>query len=77
MLGNVFEWTEDCWNENYNGAPNDGSAWVRGDCSQRVVRGGSFDNNDHNQRCGNRNNNDGARPWVGFRLASTPLRQSR
>ena len=27
MHGNVWEWTEDCWNDNYNGAPNDGSAW--------------------------------------------------
>jgi formylglycine-generating enzyme required for sulfatase activity len=26
MHGNVFEWCEDCWNESYQGAPNDGSA---------------------------------------------------
>ena len=42
MLGNVWEWTEDCWNGSYNGAPNDGSAWTAGDCSQRVVRGGAW-----------------------------------
>lgn len=43
-LGNLWEWVEDCWHENYQGAPYDGSAWVRdGDCSQRVLRGGSFD----------------------------------
>lgn len=42
MLGNVWEWTEDCWNESYRGAPGDGSAWLQGDCSKRVVRGGSW-----------------------------------
>jgi formylglycine-generating enzyme required for sulfatase activity len=44
MYGNVWEWTEDCWNKNYSGAPTDGSAWVVGDCSMRVVRGGSWFN---------------------------------
>ena len=43
MLGNVWEWTQDCWNGNYSGAPTDGSAWAAGDCSQRVVRGGSWE----------------------------------
>ena len=42
MLGNVGEWTEDCWNENYNSAPTDGRAWMAGNCSQRVLRGGSW-----------------------------------
>lgn len=42
MLGNVWEWTEDCWNESFQGAPADGSAWTQGDCSKRVVRGGSW-----------------------------------
>ncbi|MEQ9360164.1 MAG: formylglycine-generating enzyme family protein, partial [Rhodospirillales bacterium] len=41
--GNVFEWVEDCWNESYAGAPSDGSAWTAGDCSRRVLRGGSWD----------------------------------
>ena len=40
--GNVWEWVEDCWNESYHGAPADGSAWETGDCSQRVLRGGSW-----------------------------------
>jgi len=40
--GNVWEWTHDCWNDNYQGAPNDGSAWQSGDCSRRVLRGGSW-----------------------------------
>jgi len=43
MLGNAGEWTQDCWNGNYGGAPVDGSAWAAGDCSMRVVRGGSWD----------------------------------
>lgn len=41
--GNVWEWCKDCWHENYNGAPTDGSAWI--DCSDpgfRVIRGGSW-----------------------------------
>jgi formylglycine-generating enzyme required for sulfatase activity len=42
MLGNVWEWTADCWNESYQGAPADGSAWQQGDCERRVVRGGSW-----------------------------------
>ena len=42
MVGNVWEWTEDCWNANYQGAPADGSAWTSGDCDTRVVRGGSW-----------------------------------
>ena len=43
MSGNVGEWVEDCWHENYARAPVDGSAWVRGgDCEHRVLRGGSF-----------------------------------
>ena len=44
MHGNVFEWVQDCWNESYQGAPTDGSAWESGDCSRRVVRGGSWVN---------------------------------
>ena len=41
--GNVWEWVEDCWHEDYEGAPADGSAWTAGgDCSLRVIRGGSW-----------------------------------
>lgn len=42
MAGNVSEWLQDCANSNYRGAPVDGSAWQRGDCQQRMVRGGAF-----------------------------------
>ena len=42
VLGNVWEWTDDCWNGSYAGAPTDGSPWASGDCTQRVLRGGSW-----------------------------------
>lgn len=42
VLGNVSEWVQDCWHANYDGAPNDGRAWESGDCSRRVIRGGSW-----------------------------------
>jgi formylglycine-generating enzyme required for sulfatase activity len=41
MSGNVLEWVEDCWANDYAGAPSDGSARIDGDCSQRELRGGS------------------------------------
>jgi formylglycine-generating enzyme required for sulfatase activity len=40
--GNAFQWLQDCWHANYQGAPSDGSAWVSGDCGGRVIRGGSW-----------------------------------
>ncbi|MDE2921371.1 MAG: formylglycine-generating enzyme family protein [Acidobacteriota bacterium] len=40
--GNVWEWTADCWNDSYEGAPTDGSAWLDGDCVGRVTRGGAY-----------------------------------
>lgn len=40
--GNVWEWVEDCWNPSYLGGPADGNAWSSGDCSSRVLRGGSW-----------------------------------
>jgi len=43
MHGNVWEWCEDVYHDNYNGAPTDGSAWLSGgDSSVRVLRGGSW-----------------------------------
>jgi formylglycine-generating enzyme required for sulfatase activity len=42
-LGNVGEWTEDCWNRDYRGAPIDGSAALKGECGLRAVRGGAWD----------------------------------
>jgi formylglycine-generating enzyme required for sulfatase activity len=43
MHGLVREWCADCWHENYDGIPTDGSAWITGgDCQKRVLRGGSW-----------------------------------
>ena len=43
MHGNVWEWTADCDNATYEGAPSDGSAWTVGRCTMRVLRGGAWD----------------------------------
>jgi formylglycine-generating enzyme required for sulfatase activity len=43
--GNVIEWIQDCWHDNYKGAPSDGSAWEQkdsGDCGRRGLRGGHW-----------------------------------
>lgn len=42
MHGNVWEWVADCWNDSYDNAPADGSAWQRGDCRRHVLRSGSW-----------------------------------
>jgi formylglycine-generating enzyme required for sulfatase activity len=44
MLGNAWQWTDDCWHESYAGAPTDGSAWMAENCVKHVIRGGSWDN---------------------------------
>jgi formylglycine-generating enzyme required for sulfatase activity len=42
MHGNAWQWVEDCYHDSYTGAQSDGSAWTSGDCSRRVLRGGSW-----------------------------------
>ena len=73
VLGNVWEWVEDCWNGSYAGAPSDGSAWGSGDCDQRVLRGGSWLNGPRILRSANRfRNTTGLRDInLGFRVART------
>jgi len=44
VLGNAWQWVEDCWHDNYVGAPVDGTAWTTADCNQHVLRGGSWIN---------------------------------
>ena len=44
MHGSVWEWVQDSWHGNYDGAPADGSAWENGDGAGRVIRGGSWGN---------------------------------
>ncbi len=71
--GNVWEWVEDCYNGSYAGAPSDGAAWTVGDCSQRVLRGGSWLNAPRLVRSANRNRvGTGGRLILdGFRVART------
>ena len=75
MLGNVWQWTEDCWNDSYLGAPADGGAWKSGDCSRRVMRGGSWSNLPVFIRAAARSSADAAgkdfdySSYAGFRLA--------
>lgn len=70
-LGNVFEWVEDCWNDNYQGAPQDGSAWTEGDCTKRSLRGGSWFSQPKYVRSAFRNrfNSDARASTFGFRVA--------
>jgi formylglycine-generating enzyme required for sulfatase activity len=73
--GNVWEWVEDCWHKNYNGAPDDGTAWLKGgNCRGHVVRGGSWnDGFQSGLRSANRSwGFTGSRyVFIGFRIART------
>ena len=73
VLGNVWEWTADCWNDGYEGAPSDGTAWMEGDCAKRVLRGGSWDFIPSSLRAASRIRSPaGTREDVnGFRVART------
>jgi formylglycine-generating enzyme required for sulfatase activity len=73
MHGNVWEWVEDCWNESYQGAPSDGSAWTSGNCGRRVLRGGSWVNTPGFLRSAFRNRGSPVSRGVdvGFRVART------
>jgi len=74
MLGNVWEWTQDCWNPNYINAPSDGSAWISNECSERVLRGGSWDNDSQGLRVAIRSGfaTDFRYNVIGLRVAMTP-----
>jgi formylglycine-generating enzyme required for sulfatase activity len=71
MLGNVWEWTTDCWNVGYAGAPTDGSAWSSDNCSRRVLRGGSWGTKPSYVRSASRYGlaADDREDFVGFRVA--------
>jgi formylglycine-generating enzyme required for sulfatase activity len=71
--GNVWEWVEDCFHENYAGAPSDGSAWTSGDCSRRVMRGGSWVTPPRDLRSAGRGRvaSDYRVGSIGFRVART------
>jgi len=74
MHGNVWEWVEDCVHGNYDGAPEDGSAWIAGgDCKNRILRGGSWSVNPGNLRSASRgwDSSDGRNFINGFRIGRT------
>ena len=74
MHGNVWQWVQDVWHDNYEGAPTDGSAWTSGgNQSRRVLRGGSWGNYPQGLRSADRGRNspDGRDGGSGFRLART------
>ena len=52
--GNVWEWVQDCWNKNYDGAPSEGEAWETENCGRRVLRGGSWSYAPQDLRSANR-----------------------
>ncbi len=74
MHGNVWEWCEDVWHDTYDGAPNDGKAWLSGgDTGRRVLRGGSWNYNGNYCRSADRGRFAAGYRYIsiGFRVVST------
>ena len=71
LAGNVSEWVEDCWHDNYQRAPADGSAWVNPGCTRRVIRGASWASAPDQVRSGFRltASPSSVNPRLGFRVA--------
>jgi len=72
--GNVWEWCEDAWHDNYNGAPADGSVWLEGgNADRRVMRGGSWSYDPGGLRSASRvgDLSDVRSDGRGFRLGAT------
>ncbi|MCP4048654.1 MAG: formylglycine-generating enzyme family protein [Gammaproteobacteria bacterium] len=71
IAGNVSEWTEDCWHQNYVKAPTDGSAWVNPGCNRHVARGGYWASAPDQSRAAFRiaAKADSHGPVIGFRIA--------
>jgi formylglycine-generating enzyme required for sulfatase activity len=70
MHGNVWEWCQDSWHDNYNHAPRNGSAWIDNNNDYRMLRGGSWSNNPRYCRCAARSYAARAAGYysVGFRV---------
>ena len=76
MHGNVWEWVEDCWHENYTGVPTDGRAWTSGgECDRRVLRSGSWGLDARDLRAARRDGYEyeDRDADIGFRVAMTLL----
>jgi formylglycine-generating enzyme required for sulfatase activity len=75
MHGNIFEWTQDCYEADFKHAPTNGEANTEGDCSVRVFRNGTFTSNPYMQRSARRGAPYPAatrgRDYLGFRVAKT------
>jgi formylglycine-generating enzyme required for sulfatase activity len=75
MHGNIFEWVEDCYEEDLSNAPTDGSANKNGNCANRVFRSGTFLSNMYMQRSARRGApyvaTQRGRNYLGFRVART------
>ena len=72
IAGNLTEWVEDCWYDNYDDAPSDGSAWVDpNNCMRRVVRGGYWGSAPQKSRAAFRISAapESTGPVIGFRIA--------
>lgn len=74
MSGNVWEWVEDSWHEDFKGAPTDGGPWI-GDSTNRVIRGGSWFSDAQSVHATKRFgfNQSGRSNNIGFRIARTLL----
>jgi formylglycine-generating enzyme required for sulfatase activity len=77
--GNVSEWVEDCWNKTLSGLPADGSARTTGDCTSRVIRGGSWSDEPKDLRSAKRTWEvpGERRAQIGFRVARSLAGQAK
>jgi formylglycine-generating enzyme required for sulfatase activity len=73
MVGNVWEWVEDCSHPDYQGAPTDGSAWMSGNCRMRIQRGGAWSFFPQDLRSAHRTGvfTDRRFDFIGFRVGRT------
>lgn len=70
VLGNVWQWTADCWHSDYEGAPKDGRVWEEPGCKKRVARGASWTDTPNFVRAATRLGlgAEGRRGWIGLRV---------
>ena len=71
ILGNVLEWVDDCWVDNYADTPTDGSSWLENECSRKTIRSGSWFDGPRILRSANRYGyyKGGKNYTLGFRIA--------